>query len=287
MKAEKKNFSEKAVGTISGTPPNGYSSGNDSNFKGMAVEKTTLRAVAAEWLASRRGLVKASTFANYTAMLERHILPELGELALEEVTLSQLEEFFQKKLCCGRLDGQGGLSAKTAADLRGVLKLVLQYAREHGCPEAESRLPSLPRPVQKTPTLSAEEQKALEEVLFLSPQPVALGVLLALYGGLRIGEVCALKWEDINFKSRSLSVSKTLLRIRNTDPDAATKTKLVEDTPKTQCSCRTIPLPDFLILHLWNHRRRGGTYLLTGTPAPMEPRVCLAQYKALLHLNLL
>lgn len=251
-------------------------------FNNKNSRSETLGKVSAAWLLSKRGLVKESTYASYISALDRHILPKLGFLTPEEVTPALLETFFQEKLCSGRLDGEGGLSLKTVADLRGVLKLLLRYAQTHGHPNTELQLPALPRRSQKTQILTLEDQRRLEKELFDSSQPVALGALMALYGGLRIGEVCALRWDDIHFKNRTASISKTLIRIRDVSPGAVSRTKLVEDTPKTQCSCRIIPLPDFLVLHLWKYRCRGDAYILTSASNPMEPRVCLEHYKRLL-----
>lgn len=70
--------------------------------------------------------------------------------------------------------------------------------------------------------------------------------------------------------------------MQNTEPGADVRTKLIEDAPKTQSSLREIPIPDFLVLHLWKYHRSGDTYLLSGTHHPVEPRVCLGRYKALL-----
>lgn len=218
----------------------------------------------------------------YVNSLEKHILPELEELFIEQVTTLRLEQFLMEKLHNGRLDGRGGLSSKTVADLRGVLRLILEYAQTHGCPDLDVRLPKVSGYTLKIQTLSHFEQQQLERFLFASAEPINLGILLSLYGGLRIGEVCALQWGDFQFQSGTVTVRKTLLRIRDLTPEAPAKTKLLLETPKTQCSNRIIPLPDFILAYFSLHQRAPNAYLLTGTPHFMEPRICLIKYKRVL-----
>jgi len=215
--------------------------------------------------------------------VEKHILPELGPLTLDALTAARLDLFFRNKLIHGRLDGKGGLALKTVADLRGILKLIFHYARTHGYLEAEPDMPSVGRTVQEPRTLTRTEQKKLEETLFQSTDPVRFGILIALYGGLRIGEVCALQWGDLDFENGTVRVCKTLLRIRDVSSGAQKKTKVVIDTPKTQTSNRLVPLPAFLMAYLYIYKRGENVYLLTGTPGFMEPRACLDKYKKLLQ----
>ena len=124
----------------------------------------------------------------------------------------------------------------------------------------------------------------MEDQLFSRPDPLHLGILLSLYAGLRIGEVCALQWGDFHFDNGTVAVNKTLLRIRNMAPGAKCRTKLVIDKPKTQCSNRIIPLPEFLVPYLLAQRQGPEVYVLTGKRHFMEPRVCLERYKRVLRL---
>lgn len=245
--------------------------------------KTSFGTVAQAWLAAKRGTVKESTYANYANTVEKHLLPDLGGLYITAITSEALELFLKRKLWGGKLDGSGGLSNKTVSDLRAILKLILQYGQTHGFPELA--MVSLPPVGSKTPavqTFTVQEQEKLERILFSDPKPLYLGILTALYAGLRIGEVCALQWKDFDFENGTVSVSKTVIRIRDMDASAPAKTKVLIDRPKTQCSNRMIPLPAFLCALFEANRREGDAYLLTGTVRFMEPRVCLEHYKRVL-----
>ena len=107
-----------------------------------------------------------------------------------------------------------------------------------------------------------------------------LGVLLSYYTGLRIGELCGLKWEDIDFSAGTLSVRRTVQRITDRNHDRATR--LLIDTPKTRSSVRQLPLPSFLLNLLSKHRANSHNYLLSGTETVTEPRTIQYRFQALL-----
>ncbi|MDY4970742.1 MAG: site-specific integrase [Lachnospiraceae bacterium] len=246
--------------------------------------KITFGQIADEWLQLRKSMVKESTYANYANIIERHLQPELGKVYLSAVTSEMLETFLNQKLQNGRLDGKGGLSTKTVADMRSVIKLVLQYARRRNYPCRADIYISCPGvKMPEIQIFTRQEQARLEKVLFETQAELHLGILIALYGGLRIGEVCALQWGDFNFESSTVTVNKTVIRIRDMDSSSDRKTKLLIERPKTQCSNRTIPLPDFIISCFEKHRKNDELYLLTGAEQFMEPRTCLEKYKRVLR----
>lgn len=252
---------------------------HDRNFSGILFQQ-----LAEQWLLHKRSMVKESTYAHYANLLEKQLLPELGNVFLQNITSEQVEQVLRRKLQSGRLDKSGGLSRKTASDLRALLNQILQYGRVHGFPQLESiQIPSISYDLPTIQTFSRSEQRALESVLLSQQMPLYLGILTALYTGLRIGEVCALQWRDISLKTGMIYVKKTMIRIRNLEENSQTKTKILIERPKTQCSIRMIPLPDFLVYILADNRKEEDCYLLTGTTHFMEPRSCLAQYKKILR----
>lgn len=250
--------------------------------KDSLSEEIFLKWIISEWLHTKRLRVKESTYANYLHAIERHILPQLGEIEAEQVSSALIEQFLQDKLLYGRLDGQGGLSPKSVADLRVILKSVLEFGYIRGYFPQRIEFPKISGHQLKTEIFSQNEQKQLEKELFFLGDPFSLGILLSLYAGLRIGEVCALQWENICLETGIVHIKKTMLRIQDTSPDAVSKTKILVNSPKTQCSIRAIPLPDFIIDYLQHHRRAGHCYVLTGTPQFIEPRNCLERYKRIL-----
>lgn len=248
------------------------------------ARKITVGQVMQEWLYSRKESVKESTYAHYTNLLEKHILPQLGEICLLSLTAEHINRFLREKLYCGRLDGKGGLSPKTVADIRSILVLGLEYAGQQHYPcTVESKIfaPKSRRSSMKV--LSRKEQAKLEQYLCQHPDPVGLGILTALYGGVRIGELCALKWGDIYFDNGTVQISKTVIRIRNVEDDPEKKTRLLVSAPKTESSVRLVPLPSFIMEYLLKYRQSSDRFLLTGTKNGMEPRICLCKYKQILE----
>lgn len=245
--------------------------------------KITFGQLMNEWLYSRKGSIKDSTFANYANLIEKHLLPGLGNMYLATITTAVLDNFLKTKLEAGRLDGSGGLSSKTVTDLRSVLLMIVAYAQNHDyfCPvNCKVFYPQNIQP--DIQVLTRNEQAKLEKVLFTSCGFIELGILTALYGGLRIGEVCALQWGDIDFSDGTVNINKTIIRIRDLTPNSSRKTKVIIDRPKTARSIRIVPLPSFVLQHLKSYCCKEKDYILTGTSSFMEPRTCLQQYKKLL-----
>lgn len=246
-------------------------------------QNVTVKQVMQEWLASRKGTVKASTLAQYASLVQKHLLPELGEYPVSALTSEIIDQFLKDKLSNGKLNKNGGLSPKTVADIRSVLLLGLEYARQrhYSCPVNDRIF----YPKNRQPhiqVLSREEQTKLERVLFGNPEPLHFGILLTLYSGLRIGEVCALQWKDIQFEKGTLCVTKTIIRIRNLESEFPNKTRILIERPKTENSNRIIPVPTFILDFLKKYRQKQEAYLLTGTNAYLEPRICLNKYKNVL-----
>lgn len=245
--------------------------------------RVTFQQVAFEWLESKREVVKQSSYVHYANVLVSHVLPSFGEKYLDDIERTQLNDFFQTKMSTGRLDGAGGLSTKTVSDMRMILSQIFRFSYENHQISDFFRLS--PVPVQRTPItiLSRREQKKLEAVLFSVTDPVCLGTLLSLYTGIRIGELCALLWEDFNFEEGIVHITKTVQRVQNMNPDADCKTSIIIQKPKTICSVRTIPMPDFIANYISQFQGNSDTFFLTGSKRLMEPRCCLRRYKDILR----
>ncbi len=241
----------------------------------------SFKEAAADWLQERKATIKESSYAHYTTIIKTHLLPAMGSLPLAAVTPDYLEAFFREKREHGRIKDGGPLSAKTISDLRSVLVQILRYAGAHGmirevpaCPSITSRPPAVS-------VLTRQEQDLLEQRLLYERTAFDLGVLLSLYGGLRIGEVCGLRWEDFDLVNATLHIHRTVMRIA--DPDSApTKTKVVIGRPKTDCSIRTVPIPESIFAYVMQFRRADAFYVLTGREQFMEPRVCRERFRRLL-----
>lgn len=249
------------------------------------TSQITLAALMEEWLGAARVSVKESTYAKYVFAVERHILPALGCLPLAELTEDKISRFARGKLAHGGLRGNQGLSPKTVTGLLSVLGLALAFGRAAGYGCIDRTAIHYPKNIWKeSRALSLGEQNALESYLFRKePTPIGAGIILSLYTGLRLGEVCALRWEDISFENATLRVQRTLTRIQSVSSKAdAPKTRLVMGEPKTEKSNRIIPLPAFLARFLLPLRGEDGQYLLTGSAQSMEPRSYYEKYRRVL-----
>lgn len=247
--------------------------------------KFTVAQLTDEWIRSKKDMVKESTYVHYSRIIHNHIVPELGDFYISALTTDIIDSFLRKKLHTGNLETGGPLSPKTVSDIRSVVLQVLEYARIRKYPCDVNNRIFCPRSASnRIKVFSLEEQQSLEKLLYYNTNAFKLGILVTLYSGLRIGEVCALQWKDIHLKEGTIYISKTIIRIQDTDPFSTQKTKLMVTHPKTDTSHRIIPLPSFILKFLESNEQTPDYFLLTGSLHPLEPRSCLAKYKRLLRI---
>lgn len=156
------------------------------------------------WIAMSRVHIKESTYSRYVHLANVHILPYLGELPTDKLTTQTVEKHISFLLNKGRVDKKGGLAPKTVSDILTLIKGSIDYANCSGY-SVNCYLDRLT--VKKTQldmrVLSIDEQHRLCDILMRDMNLTKFGVLLCMYTGIRIGEVCALKWESISIASCS------------------------------------------------------------------------------------
>ena len=207
-----------------------------------------------------------------------YILPILGGEYMQNLTTSKLNDFIHHKLNNGRLNGNGGLSAKSVRDIMTVYRSIESYAaREYGIKETHFTMPKIEK--KQTDVLSTFERKRLENYLIHNQNNTNISVLLCLFTGLRVGELCGLKWGDIDFKNETVSVQRTVQRVNKHG-----KSEIVIGSPKSKSSNRTIPIPNFLLAILKTKRKGDDFYIITGTCKPTEPRTMQNRFKAILKI---
>ena len=228
--------------------------------------------VAGRWLSTISPTIKSSTYAGYASVLELHILPYLGNRSIKRLKTADFNSFTEEKLKNGRADGKGGLSAKTVRDLLSVINTIMDYACNEMIISNRIMITYPKADDQRIRILSRQEQSALEMVLKADTDIHKLGILLCLYTGLRIGEICALRWMDFSSEFDSLSVRQTLQRIKDITEENG-KTKIHIDTPRCESSIRSIPIPRFLSKDLKNFALDGNCFFLsTDNLMLTEPR---------------
>lgn len=242
-----------------------------------------LSAAALRWENNIAQQVKESTHVKYHVILQNHILPALGDISVEDMSHEIIESFSTRLL---RGEGPKGrpLAPRTVSDILSVLRSVLRFARRSGaivpCDGSSVRIR---RPAVDIRVLTRQEQELLCRYLYNNISPRNAGILLSLFAGLRVGEICALRWEDIALEERVLHIRHTMQRIQNLDP-AGPRTRVVITAPKSITSARTIPLPEDLtrILASLPGQRRG--FFLTGEEDCFsEPKIMQDHFQRVLR----
>lgn len=229
-------------------------------------KNTTFSEVAALWKADKKQYVKKSTYAAYCLLIQSHLLPDLGaKVVIKE---DDVQSIVNRKLA-------SGLSRKTVRDILVVLKMILRYGAKHGLMEPHQIDIFFPteRERQDIEVLTITNQRQLmtyvkEHFTFFN-----LGIFICLNAGLRIGEVCALQWDDIDITSGVIRINKTIQRIYLVDGQEK-YTELIIDKPKTKNSIREIPMTRDLLALVRPLKKivRGDFFVLTNAANPTEPR---------------
>lgn len=233
----------------------------------------TVKELFANWQ-EENGHVKPTTRERYRALIEKHIQPELGAYRVCDLTEELLKLFVEKKLKSGRLDGKGGLSPKTVNDICVLVKSALKLAKRkyHYRGDEEIRSPAVRQ--KQIDVLSEWESQRISAAVAQNPNLENLSYLLCLDTGIRLGEVCALRWSDIDFHSGLLHIRRTAYRI-----NYGGCTELVLQTPKSECSLRDLPLTAKMLSLLRPLCTKPENYILTGSSKPMEPRTLQYRFR--------
>lgn len=220
--------------------------------KNMILErKINMAYVSEQWLCKEYLIVKQSTYAKYYAIVHKHILPYLGTNNISNIDSSTINAYLTQKLRNGRIDKKGPLSPKTVRDIFTILKSILQFAEEEYGFKNIRKNAVLPKKIPSDiSVLSKKECLKLEQYSLEDLSDYRrIGLYLCLYTGMRIGEICALRWRDIDLVDGILHIQYTLQRIQNCTNPSVKKTSVIIDTPKSLSSIRKIPLQKPL-LHL-------------------------------------
>lgn len=226
-------------------------------------KKKTFQEVSKIWCDAKRPIVKHSTMCAYLLTLQTHLLPRFG--TMETIVECDVQQFVIDKCA-------SGLARKTVRDMVAVLKSIVKYGNKHGIFHFEEWEIEYPTDTENKllPTLSLNHQRILMNHLIEQPTQQNIGVLLALCTGMRIGEVCALQWEDVDFTQKIITVRHTVGRIYNCELKT---TERIHTSPKTKNSCREIPISKQLFQSLKTVRRQSQSPYVVGTSTQSkEPR---------------
>lgn len=224
-----------------------------------------------EWSRRKRLEVKESTMSLYSLMWRTHIGPRWGDVGTGEIGRREVRPWIDKMM-------GSGLSAKTVRDITGCLRMILRFARE----EMEARVPPMEwkiawpagRDEERKPPerYAADDVRRVIRACMRADDPRAMALLIAFCTGMRIGEVCGLRREDLDLEKRVARVRRTVSRIY--DPTGR-RSRVVAGSTKTRSGARDVPLARKMIpaLRRLKARMAPGDYVVTGSARAREPRV--------------
>lgn len=238
--------------------------------------------ICEEWLSYKKPRIKESTYSNYKFTIDRFLKVKFKGKTLEFFTNYNFNQYIEQL--------QERLANKTTRKIGVILKSILRYAERKYDFDFKLDLITLPLIDPKEISIFNEKERLkLEKYLSKSQDIKELGIYISLYVGLRIGEVCALKWSDIDFENKLINITHTLQRVYVDKDD----TKVVITNPKTKQSLRKIPIARDLLTKLKEMKKyyENDDYILTGkSDRFVEPigyrytykkvlRECRLQYK--------
>ena len=246
---------------------------NYQNF----MNNKTIREIAVAWKEYKRPYVKQSTMAAYLLILENHLLPAFGEN--DSLPEQSVQSFVLEKIECG-------LSVKSIKDILIVLKMVMKFGVKNewmNYYEWDIKYPTNSAN-KELEVLSVSNHRKILDHIQSHFTFTGLGIYISLSTGLRIGEICALKWNDINITEGTITVSRIIERIYMVEGEKK-HTELVISSPKTKNSCREIPMSKELLAIVKPLKKivNDNFYVLTNDEHPTEPRTYRNYYNGLME----
>lgn len=233
-----------------------------AKYEGLNLENENVlfTAFLDKWLQSVKPILKPATWESYDKTVSGKIKPyfEQKNYKFRDIKPEIFTEYFVYLATEGKSNGKGGLSYKTVKNIRGVLSSAYEYAIENSYikdnPVLKSRMPSFAHSIKSdVPEYSAEQVRKLLLFAKENDSHIYIFLLLALYTGLRKGELLALTWDDVDYDKKLLRVNKSRTGSRKAITAQIT-------TPKTESSNRKIPLNDTVLEALKAEKKRQDEY---------------------------
>jgi integrase len=233
------------------------------------------------WLLHKQPNIKPSSFIRYQMLCRKHIAERIGKTRLSRLKTAQLEAFRDNLLVDGQLHRKSGLAKSTASGICSLLRAALDTARNTGYSvNCHTGTLVIRKSRTEIRVFNKMEQVTLNNFLLADMNALKFGVYLCFYTGLRLGEICALRWWHIDVKGQTLRVRQTMQRLPILG-NADVRTEIVTSAPKSPCATRDIPLADFLLSYTQHMRGQADgpdAYVLTGSQDHfVEPR-CLQYF---------
>ncbi|MBS6397520.1 MAG: site-specific integrase [Clostridiales bacterium] len=249
------------------------------------TENQNVSELVNEWLHAVEYRISRSTYVKYEQLTRNYISPFFESMTEEELDNECLNHF------CSLINEKETIGGRqlSIGNRRTILMIVnnaLDYAYDSRALDQRYYIrPRLSRTRKVVRVFSRDDQKKIEEYILCHEDACSLAIMLSLFTGLRLGEICALQWKDICFETSSLYVNKTVQRLKTFDGEHGSRTELLVSQPKSAASNRLIPLPSFLLDYMRRFPEGAqDAYLLTNdAKAPMEPRTLQYHYQRILQ----
>jgi Site-specific recombinase XerD len=226
--------------------------------------------LAEMWLEDRKSTVKSGTVVSYKTKLDKHILPYFKEVFASKLNNKALSAFVAVKRA-------EGLSDKYISDMLAIIKSVMAWAEErYSVDNTIKRFKNIRFKTKEPKLLTDTEQAQLCRHLYEKSDGISISLLVEMHTGLRIGELCALKWKDIDLENQLITVNKSVQRLPN---ETTGKSEITITSTKTTTSDRLIPISSFLLDKLKQAQKADDCYLLSETPKIIEPRLLRNKFK--------
>lgn len=235
---------------------------------------SNLGEISEKWLENIREIRKYSTYIKYRSMYERHIKDTVGGFSVQDISYGLIQEkIFMKNV-------EAKYSQNLMNSIIAIINQILKYASEnYNYPEIQLTNKMVKNKGKRVEIISHREQAALIRYLYKETDASKVGILLCIFTGLRLGEICSLKWDDIDFEQMIIHVCRTVQRIA-IDGDKK-RTALMVTEPKSIFSVREIPISEGLV-QLLNKIRHDEEYIIGGRK-PLEPRTYQNRFKRYLR----
>ena len=241
-------------------------------------ERTRFQEWVTLWLDKKKTAVKPTSLSIYTVNIRKHIMPCFGECYIEDIDVNSIIVFIEE------LEESAGLKPKTIEDIFLLLQQIVKAAvREKKLLFEEARMHLPAKDTEEADILNPEECEKLQHFLLINLSGRNAGILIALMCGLRIGEVCGLKWEDIDLNERVIHIRRTISRLYISSLDSDVGSSVVNSgQPKTRRSQRIVPIPKRLCYYLEQVKLKTSpdekSFITTGKDKSHEPRTFNSYY---------
>lgn len=243
-----------------------------------------------EWLMYIKNTVRQQSYFRYKFLAEKHIIPNIGQCRVSELDIDMINSYLYLEATEGKLRSNEGLSESTVYAISYIIRSAINYGVTENKMEPFTKNIVLPNITKsnRIQILSIEEQYFLENYLTEKMDLYKLAILICLYTGIRLGEMCALKWTD-DIKNQTINIEKTVQRIAASDIYSDSKTILMVGPAKSFSSLRRVPIPNQLLkfINYYKEHLNKDNYIITGTKKVPDPRTLEYKFKGYLQKSLI